>query len=250
MKKHLSVFALFARSSIYKLLLILLAVSALETAAFTRVLNRSLDASAAISYSAGIQQLEGVFSDSGMALFLFCAFVAFSIVLALPGTELSSRSGYTLRRLSVSEAEVFFLQALFNLFAYILLYATHSALSLLLCRLYVNAAPDWLVGNQTVFLAYYRSGLLHALLPLSDITLWLRNSFLFIALSFAAALFPLRQRRKSFNTALPLCVIYTAVFFRQGIGNIANCAVTAVLMIAVSSYAIYFALKGDKADDN
>ena len=51
-------------------------------------------------------------------------------------------------------------------------------------------------GSQTIFLAFYRSELLHSLIPLEEISRWVRNGVMALGLGACAALEPFLQRRK------------------------------------------------------
>ena len=73
--------------------------------------------------------------------------------------------------------------------------------------------------GQTVFLAYYRSDLFHALLPLDDIIIWIRNFLVCIGLGIAAAAFPYRQREGKFGSEIVVLVCLSLVWFVSGLGN-------------------------------
>lgn len=239
MKKHLSVFGLFVRSSIYKVIGILLIMCALEILLFHTELKGALSDYNSESEHNTFAQLENIFSDSIAPWCFALAFALITVALCLTGTEYKSKTGYTLRRLSVSEKHVFFYQALCNFFMYFLLWATQAALCYILSLYYINSSPEAFLGNQTVFLAFYRSKFLHAVLPLSNALLWVRNFLLIIALSLSSAEFPFKQRRKSFSVTIIALCVYCIAFFSREIGDIFSIVTVLIVSIAVTAEMLY-----------
>lgn len=227
MKKYLSVFGLFAQSSILKILLVIIAMAASQFFVFTSKLGKSLDI-----YDAGLTfpHVETLIEHSRIAWICCAAFVIISVLLCLPGTSFSSKTGYTLDRLSISPRAVFFCQAIYNLFVCFILWTAQAVVCFGLGLYYVKNAPAELVGNQSIFLAFYRNSFLHALLPLSEITVWIRNGFLIIALAIATAEYPFKQRHKKLGFSAIAMVLFTIVFFKTDIVNSFN----TILIIVVS----------------
>ena len=166
-----------------------------------------------------------------ISLLFGAAFILISVALCLPGTSFSSKTGYTLDRLSISPRAIFFCQAVYNLFVYVILWAIQLGICFGLCVYYVKKAPAELVGNQTVFLAFYRNSLLHALLPLADIWTWIRNAFLLIALSIATAEYPYKQRQKKLGFSAIAMVLFAVLFFKTEIVNSFNTILTVIVAI-------------------
>lgn len=207
MRKYEAVFGLYARSSIIKTFLIT-AGMVVSQLLLTLLRIRRL--------SEGGMPLkpEEVFSGGGIRLPLLIGFLLLTAALCLPGR--APGAAYTLRRLKIGEKAVFLLQALANAVFYLFLLAAELvlfyALSVWIARAYPSGA-----GEQAVFLGFYRSELLHSLLPLQDLPLWVRNGLLLIAMSLTTAEVPLlcRQKRYSFSV-LPAGAL-TAVFFIRGL---------------------------------
>ena len=213
MKKYTSVFGLFARSSIYKILLIIAAMATVQTSLFLTAFNKQMTA---YESGVGLPALEQVLDYSDFYLIFIVGFVAISVLLCLTGTSFSSKTGYTLDRLSVSERAVFFCQAIYNLLVFIILWTAELALCFGLSIYFIKNAPAEAVSNQTIFLAFYRDSFLHTLLPLSEVLLWIRNIFLLIALTIATAEYPYKQRRKKLGLSAMAMIIFTVVFFKAG----------------------------------
>ena len=109
MKKHLSVFGFFARSSFFKVLLILLAMCAVEFTFFHFELKNALEAYEVVG--ACMPSLERMFMRAATNVYFRVALALITVVICLPGCEFKSNTSYTLRRLSISERATFFHQA-------------------------------------------------------------------------------------------------------------------------------------------
>lgn len=234
MKKHLSVLMLMARSTINKLLGLLALMAAVEGALFWLTLRRSC--------ADGSFSLKLVIGDSHISWAFGAAFLLMTLLLSLTGCEGKSRCGYTLRRLSVSERWVFVWQSVYNVLCYLLLWAVQILTVIALCRLYeVKAAPEY-VSGQTVFLAFYRSGFLHALLPFEETVFWVRNAVFAVTLGICAARFPMAQRRGKRFTELIVLACGVLGLFSWEIGAFGNCFFAIVFALFCAGIAICRAL--------
>lgn len=244
MKKHLSVFGLFAKSSFYKVLLILLAMCAVEVAFFHFELQDSLKAYEVVG--SGMASLERTFAMAATNAYFRVALVLTSIVLCLPGCEFKSNTSYTLRRLSISERATFFHQAAYNALVYLILVAVQLVICFGLAQYYIAVAPAEHISNQTVTLAFYRNDFLHSLLPFEDIGLWIRNGLLIISFGLAAAEYPFMQRRHKFSATAMALGVYTIVYFDQGIGQLAHVIITSIITLMIIGEVIYNLTREDK----
>ena len=230
MKKHISVFGFYARSSTYKVLLVLLLMALAETAVFLfqfwgelanyyNLLEQVTQGNAEVAYLARPEQLLG---NGYISVVFAVAVMAVSVILCLPGCEFGAKTSYTIKRLLVSERACFFWQMLCSLMLYFLVYVVQISLVFGLSQYYICHVPEELVGNQSIFLMFYRSEFLHSLLPLADIRIWVRNIFLLFGLAFAAAGFSYQQRRKKKPMALWLMLVCSWFFFSQEIAGFSN----------------------------
>lgn len=234
MKKHLSVFMLMARSSIYKILGLLALMAAVEGALFCFVLSRG-DVGGAYSLELMIQQSH--------ILWVFGAgFLLMTLLLALTGCEGKSKCGYTLKRLSVSERWVFFWQSVYNVLCYLLLWAVQILIAVALCRLYEGLAAPEYVSGQTVFLAFYRSDFLHSLLPFEDAVFWVRNAAFALSLGVCAARFPLAQRAGKRFTEVIVLVCGVFWLFSREIGAFGSCVLATCFSLFCAGIAVSCAL--------
>ena len=124
MKKYLSVFALSARRTLPRLLIIWAVMAAAETALFTMALKKA-EASAADAF---MPLLQDVVADSHMDWLLVAAFLLTMAVLCnVLGKKSSVLPVYTVQRLPVSEQAFYWIQALYNLCALLILLGAQIA---------------------------------------------------------------------------------------------------------------------------
>lgn len=236
MKRHLSIWMLMARSTIYKVLGLFLALAAADGALFALALRQGASALG----------LEQVLTESHLPAVFGAGLVLLTVVLCLNGCEFSAKQGYTLRRLRVSQREIFLWQAVHNAMCYFLLLAVQTGIVLALCRYYVAHYQEmvaWypdMVNDQTMLLAFYRVPFLHSLLPLADVWRYVRNAVLCAALGVCAAAFPAQQRQGNRGIAVVILTIPTAAFFAQQMASSdfgmigAAVVITAVALFNVS----------------
>ena len=62
-------------------------------------------------------------------------------------------------------------------------------------------------GPQALMIAFYRNGFLHALVPLADTAVWLRNAAMVLFLGLVSAWIPKRQREGKKRAGLILTVL-------------------------------------------
>lgn len=243
MKKYTSVFGLFTKSSFIKILLIMAAMAGAQFYFFSAELNKHIDI---YEYDFNIPSIETLIDRTRIDWIFGIAFVLVTLLLCLPGTSFSSKTGYTLNRLSISERSVFFCQAAYNLFIYLILWVAEAAVCFGLCLYYTASVPAEILGNQTVFLAFYRNEFLHALLPLSEVMVWVRNGFLLVAITIASAEYPYKQRRKKIGASAIAMTLFTLIFFSVSIADSFN----TILVIVVSIINMIEMLYNFFSEDN
>ena len=187
--REISLWALLARGSIYKILTVLMLMTAAEMVMFSRKLQvfaeRDYDGDTYIAY---FYRFEKVFNASEAPTLFFAAFCLISFVLVWSHLDThGTKSSYTLKRLRVTGSHLFWVTTGYNFLCYLLLSAVQIGAALWMCRLYRERMPVELVSSQFEFLAFYRTGLLHELFPLADVAKWIRSLLLFFALSAMAA---------------------------------------------------------------
>lgn len=202
MRQHASVLMLAARGSLYKVLALLAAMAGAETGLFLLSLKR-LTAEAARSMSAAAAELAGdpgawerlitqpslerVFTGSGIQLVFSAGLIVLMLLLTLNGGLSARRANDTLRRLSVSQRAITLWNVVYNLAVILIFWAAQLITALALCRVYLGQADPSAITDQTVFLAFYRQGFLHGLLPMADIDRWVYQIALTAGLAITAA---------------------------------------------------------------
>ena len=187
MKKHVSVFMLMARSSIYKVISVLFLMAVVEYGLFYERMK--------VWAVGDTYNLEFMIDGSRILWVFGIAFLLITIFLCQTGCGFSSKTGYTLCRLSISERMVFVWQSIYNVMCYSLLWLVQILVVFGICNLYVTMAPEGYVTNQTIFLAFYRNDFLHSLLPMEDAGFWIKNVLTILSMGICSAHYPMAQRR-------------------------------------------------------
>ena len=225
MKKHLSVLMLYVRSTLYKFLLLILIMAALQ-GVFFALAFRGAD---------GVFALNTILRGSRLGMIFTVCFLALCALLCLNGCEFGSRQGYTLSRLRISGKMTFFWQSVSNAGFVFLFWAAQVGITLMFCAVYTAHYPQ----QQAAMLSFYSNDILHNLFPLEETGILIRNAALLAALAVASASFPVRMRRGERPTSVVAVALICVVFFVRGIGNSITNVLISVLVIAISSHAAY-----------
>lgn len=245
MKKHISVFMLMARSSVYGLLGVLIAMAAAEGALFYFALNKTLADERAGSVLSG---LERVLSESGIIWGFGAFFLLFMALLCATGCEFGSRQGYTLGRLSISERSIFAWQAVYNCVCLFVLWAAQLGIVLALIGLYDARVSPEAFSGQSAFLAFYRNSFLHSLLPLEEGSRYIRNIVLIFGLGISAAVFPFKQRRGKWGWEAAALAAACLASFSGETGGLGGDVFLILLSVSLAAFAAAFVFK--REDEN
>lgn len=240
MKKYISIFELFARNTIYKLLLILIAMVTVQIVMFQRAMTEWAPIGVAeygILEAVEYYSLEWMVDRSNNAGFMGVAFVLMTAVLCWNGCNIGSKSNYTIQRLQVSEKAVFIMQSVYNSLCYVILLGVQLAVLLVQCMMYIEQSDN--VTNQTVFLAFYRNEFMHSVLPMESGFRWIVNGMIVISCGVAATLFTFLQRRGKLAWSLLVTVAAVVLGFVQELGS-QLIIVTAIVVFIVVGLATYF----------
>ena len=224
MKAYLSALSPFARLTVWKTLLISLGAAAVQAALFFLALSRwSGDAPPILESLIRNGRLSLVF---GVGLLLVCG------ALVLPGWDRGSKTAYTFRRLSVNEGKFSRLLGVQNALL-LLIYWTIQLIALLMLSKYFLATADpATVSHQSLFLACYRSPYLHALLPLADWAVLLRNLSGCLVLGLASSAFCHHRRHGRTAPLILLLAVVAAVGFPVYAGNpVLSISVTVIFLL-------------------
>lgn len=184
MKKHLSVLALHLCAMGWRLPLVLLGMAAVDAAGYFWCVQR------------GGMTFTG--NTGGFSLLLLIAFAAGVLgcqMLLCICFGSNSRFGYTLRRLRISERQVFVWSFVGDLLCFLIVWCVQIICAAGLMLLYQRSA-GYTSGAQGVFDDFYRNSTLHGLLPLADGFVVGRNIAFLLLLAASTAYLQQRQHRK------------------------------------------------------
>jgi len=205
MKQHISYWMLLCRSTVFKILAILAAMTAVEAGLF---FIRGRDA-------IGLEQMV----DATWLKWLFgAALIVMTVLLGSVLCESGGKLDYTLRRLRLRRRSLFIWQAVYNFLCLVLLWLVQLFVALMLCWLWMREREG--VSSQALFLAFYRSDFLHSLLPLEDVSRWARNVVCFAFMGIAAACVPVGHRRGKYNIGGALQAGWLMINFSKETGAV------------------------------
>ena len=247
MKKYLSIFELFARNTIYKVLSVLVLMAAVQTGLFYKTMHAwipvdlyHVDFQAIEHYS-----LEWMVEESKLLWFTGVAFVCITAILCRNCCNVGSKSSYTIRRLRVTEKSIFVMQSLYNIACYLLLIGVQTAVLFGLGNYYVQKAGS--VTNQTLFLAFYRNDFMHSMLPLESMSHWVTNMLIVAGCGVSAAVFTYLSRRGKVAWSLLVVVVCVVLGYVQELGIQMN-IVTAILTVSIAGITAYCHVLQKKED--
>ncbi len=186
----LSVLALLAQGSFYKVLATAVIMAALECVSF---------------------RLSSLF-------FLAALGMVFLILCVMEGEPGGVKSRYTWRRLRITPKHLFLLKTFYNILCFLLLFAAQAGMGIWFCHRYRIQMPRETQSPQLVFLTFYRWEFLHCVLPMAETLKWIRNLLLILTLSMSAAADTSIIPRKDMVLARAFLYIMTACWFITPVG--------------------------------
>ena len=243
MKKRLSILMLAARFTVCRVILLLLGMSIVQVGLFWLALGKG------DTYSLDVL-LEN--NNNGWA-----AVIGFLLLCVLLGKSVNGSGGamnaYTIDRLSVSEIEFTRWFALYNGLMFLVFWLWEALTVLSMCMIYMWQMPqEVVVGPQTIFLASYRVEYLHRLIPLADISGWVRNGAFVMALGICTAANAYHERGGRRGVA----IWFAAAIALWGIWNVNDgnrTTWTDVMLVAgsmlVAAIAVYMVISKERGID-
>ncbi|MBQ2062418.1 MAG: hypothetical protein II458_07050 [Oscillospiraceae bacterium] len=256
MNRYLSILALAARHTIWKVLAITAAAAALAGWLMLRlplvgdVIGVRGDGSPYLHpYT-----LEEIPAKSLATAACLAGFLAIMAVLCLNGCGFGAKTDYTVCRLRVEEWKAYLVWAAYYTVCLILYWAVMAAVCCWAMGRRVEmlaADPEYgyIAGPQSRLLAFYSSPFLHHLLPLRDIAVWVSDVFL-TALCGASAMEFSRQQRKGRIIILPLSAAWLMVCsFTFSLGSWVNYVVPFCAIACLTAVMMRAMKRGDEADE-
>lgn len=219
MKKHLSVFMLYIRSTFVPALLVILLTAGVSAVLFAAEILPEIRYSAPGSgHGVEIYGLETVFGNTVIPWIFAASAVLLTILLCIPGTSFGSQTSYTMARLRISEKSAFLWQAGYNTLVYFLLWAVGAAVLFAMCAWYGSTVTT--STNQSVFLALYRDEFLHSMLPLHDVSRIVRNLSFCVGSGVLAAYYTYKQRNGKASYGIIPMLIFVIRAFPHEMGDL------------------------------
>ena len=235
MRKHIAAAGLYVRMNILRVITILLITVTAEVLLFCR---------AASLPNTG---LEDVIARSGVLWVMAAAFVLLTVQLCTAGGDRGGRQNYTLQRLALQERTVTFWQMAVNALFYLLFWTLQGLALIILCAV-VRDTGDVLSG-QALFLACWRSPLLHGLIPMGEVLIWIRNVAFCAVLGIVTAKFSWCRRRGKFGVGVLFAAAACLLFFPREVGKAVEDTLVMLFLLTVASGAVTGIVTEEEEDD-
>ena len=253
MNRYLSTVGLYARSNLYKILLITLVTALLAGFLVYRyptpqeITKYYYDFDGnPVPYTYNTPYLDDVIGLSRAPVVCAVGFTAIVAVMCLTGCGYGVKTDYTVRRLRVREKTACLLWAGYHA-AMLLFFWAVLALTLYGVLLHSQGkVPEWYgqVGSQTMMMLCYTDTFLHHLVPLQDVAMWGLSVSSVLAVAFTTVLFSYRQRHGSFSPLLLLALGGTIGSFFCSFGENTNFLLM-LLLLGVAGAAFCILIGGD-----
>jgi len=254
MNRYLSTVGLYARSNLYKILLITLVTALLAGVLVYRyptpqeITKYYYDFDGnPVPYTYNTPYLDDVIGLSRAPVVCAVGFTAIVAVMCLTGCGYGVKTDYTVRRLRVREKTACLLWAGYHA-ALLLFFWAVLALTLYGVLLHSQGkVPEWYgqVGSQTMMMLCYTDTFLHHLMPLQDPAMWGLSVSSVLAVAFTTVLFSYRQRHGSFSPLVLLALGGTIGSFFCGLMLSAAYLLLMLLLLGVAGAAFCILIGGD-----
>ena len=245
MKKYLSVFTLVARESLYRLPILWIFSALLQAVSFFVTVKGEY-------IQENMKIYEAFYSYESLSAIIFVLTLLFTgLVLIKTGMEFRSRSGYTLRRLLISERKVFLLQSLYNSIMLFMLLLFEFLLVFILMTAGYGMLEDKFVTNQSVYLGFYGSEFVQNLFAGRDLLRAVRNLLLTVSLgiNLSAVTFFMRRSKKHFIGVIYL-IFCTAIFILPSeIGAVGSDIFSIAVSLPAAAVSLAAVARGSEAYD-
>ena len=239
MKPYFSIFALSARTTLLKLIGVIALMGIVEIGLFYFAMDNE-------SYGVLLEDL----MDNSFVQYAFAGgfILYFAVLLNIFNGKHTSKAAMTTARLSVKEAGVCWTMSIYNMCALVIFLAAQLGIVLILCQMYLRSdlAGDY---QHTVFIAFYRNGMMHGLLPLEDYWTYAENAIFVVGLGICASYSAKKQRRGKQDILSVVVAAIVALTFCDRADYYTSFSYSLV-MIPMTAYAAYAISKGGALDED
>ena len=236
MNRYLSVFGLAARSTLVKLIMIIAAMGAVQAGMFIYALNQA----------EGSVLLENFIKDSKIIYVLGIGFLAYYATLCGVSKN-TSNAMMTMHRLMIPERTANWITVIYNIMALVIFLAVELGICLALAKVYLNSDISGQY-QHVLFTAFYRSDLLHPLLPMEDYVTLANDILLIISLAVTAAFAQQQHRRGKHDALSGAAMVIAALSFLQDSSS-PDISRTLILVF-MAIYAGTYISKGGAVDED
>jgi|GEM_PF-5980350 len=236
MKKDLSVLILLVRNSFWRVLLAILMMFLIDGLMFymdIELLHSSL---------------EELLKNRPFIMGFMIALLWITNILTLFGSGKVNKEYYTLKRLRLSESQIWCWQALYHTLCYLLLFIAEITLLLFLGRNYVTTSTVEVFGSASLLRIFSTNHYLYNLIPYHNLLRWFRNLIIVVGLGITSATEPIAKRRGiNEYLAYPQLLLALIVFFidlRFWLFDLLVILLSSILTVK----AIVYVKKGDGKD--
>lgn len=222
----LSLWALLARCSLYKVLAVLAVMALAETLLFYSCLkNRG-----------GYDTLVKAVEASHLSAVFLASLGLVCFVLAWTEGRLDAKSGAAMQRLRLSHSRIFMIKTAYNMVCMAMLFMAQIWLGIWLVGVYGNELAEIYASPQRLFLAFYRIDFLHCLLPMAEAGKWIRNLLLLLAFGTEAA----GAEKRNYGQLLLLYALTASWFVSSMRGNATDllCSLVYIVTIAADMWQV------------
>ena len=241
MKKDLSVLMLLVRNSFWRVIGVILVMIMIDGFMFFADVD--------LLHGNSIS-LEELLKDKPFLMGFMIALLWITNTLTLFGSGKINKEFYTLKRLQLSESQIWFWQALYHTLCYLLLFIAEITFLLFLGRYYVTTSTYKAVGSTSMLRMFSTNHFLYNLLPYHNLLRWFRNLVMVVGLGITSATEPVANRRGIstylYGPQLLLTVIVLIIDVRFWLFDLLVILLSGFITVKVICYV----KKGDEKHDS
>ena len=177
-----------------------------------------------------IGRIDLIMEESRISLVFSIMLILTMEVLSILGRDKSGQLGYTLSRLSVSQRKIHCIWAGCYALCFFLLWAMELVLMVGLSQWFVMQNDG---GSQAIFLSFYSNDFLHALLPLDEWSIWLRNIVMMCYMGVTASYLSYVSRRSGRGVWATVILYILVMNFPIALGGLASSVIDITVMAVV-----------------
>lgn len=259
MRKHLSVLALAARGTVWRVLAVTL-LAAMAAGALLWLVPAQEHVGSVMGADGTETALyqpcafSALPAKTGATAVCAVGFAAVLAVLSLNGCGYGAHTGLTVGRLRIRESAFCTWWAVYSGVCLLFYWAVMAAMfpAVLQARMAAWTPPQYYyaaytVGRQTMLLTVYSGSFLHHLLPVRDALVWVENGLMTVLCAMAAARFSHAQRRGGFSIVPMAALALTVGSFFPEMGAGMNLALSVAAAVGIGFITGQF-LKGESDD--